>query len=596
MRCCGGNVSIEVELRYHFPQTGHNAGCLAVDLVTANWTMYWVTNSFNGSELATSKQQLDSARVRGGGQLFLGQDQDILGGGFRESESLRGSLADFRLYDVVLPFDDMRNFGWCLETDESLVPLVDFTDIVGDFDVSEGTVDASNQWECNATYSFEVIFPVRLTYKEAKNLCEVSGGEVTVPDSEEENSVLVREAALYASECGASQHSDTLWLSATSETRNFSNYVEASGKEGLNCTTLNTAGEETDVSSSKWLHKSCKEKHCVPCHYESLKDTRLRLRGLCQYSLLDKDYILARNGSEIKFLGLQYSEINFYAPTTTQYDDHGYWIITSLLQESLRATLYRTSPSHFPFGTNTWLIENDNCGQREAKLLLTRCWEKEYMTCRDGLCVPIEWRCDKELDCYDGSDEENCDNVIVPSTYNPKQFPPREPFVPMKVEIFIEILSIGDINISGFKFSCEIEVTLTWEDKRLSFQNLQEYPWKNKVGYTVWEPSLEYLSDAKTTSKVGLKSQAIHVVNVNSTGQKDEEQLYEGSCYRCLFSHFYNAYTQILSYAVNIFHVHTQWKKITSYYIINTTSTLLKLLIFQTLYSPGKSSWRDARS
>lgn len=30
--------------------------------------------------------------------------------------------------------------------------------------------------------------------------------------------------------------------------------------------------------------------------------------------------------------------------------------------------------------------------------------------CGDGLCIPPEWACDNELDCFDGSDEQNCPN------------------------------------------------------------------------------------------------------------------------------------------------------------------------------------------
>ncbi|XP_012364993.1 CD320 antigen isoform X1 [Nomascus leucogenys] len=43
--------------------------------------------------------------------------------------------------------------------------------------------------------------------------------------------------------------------------------------------------------------------------------------------------------------------------------------------------------------------------------------------CRtSGLCVPLTWRCDRDLDCSDGSDEEEC--RIEPCTQNGQCLPP----------------------------------------------------------------------------------------------------------------------------------------------------------------------------
>lgn len=32
----------------------------------------------------------------------------------------------------------------------------------------------------------------------------------------------------------------------------------------------------------------------------------------------------------------------------------------------------------------------------------------QHFVCGDGMCVPASARCDKEYNCYDDSDEENC--------------------------------------------------------------------------------------------------------------------------------------------------------------------------------------------
>ena len=39
------------------------------------------------------------------------------------------------------------------------------------------------------------------------------------------------------------------------------------------------------------------------------------------------------------------------------------------------------------------------------------CSDEEY-TCGDGTCVSGLWLCDGDVDCTDGSDEDNCSECI----------------------------------------------------------------------------------------------------------------------------------------------------------------------------------------
>ena len=41
-------------------------------------------------------------------------------------------------------------------------------------------------------------------------------------------------------------------------------------------------------------------------------------------------------------------------------------------------------------------------------LFTERCDSQTQLTCNGGQCISMNWQCDRENDCSDGSDERNC--------------------------------------------------------------------------------------------------------------------------------------------------------------------------------------------
>jgi hypothetical protein len=122
-------------------------------------------------------------------------------------------------------------------------------------------------------------------------------------------------------------------------------------------------------------------------------------------------------------------------------------------------------------------------------LLFTSCSDSEF-TCTDGLCVPMEARCNQIIDCpHDSSDEEECIMVKFGSTYK-TEFAPVEvaadgSILRTKVNVTValqEVLKIGELDSV---FSCKIDLRLSWVDQvppapgshfsqRLQFNNLKQ--------------------------------------------------------------------------------------------------------------------------
>ena len=91
----------------------------------------------------------------------------------------------------------------------------------------------------------------------------------------------------------------------------------------------------------------------------------------------------------------------------------GIWKIKMLDDLKKYAITNGTMP---PFGTREYLLSED-LGGGQVSLNINACDDLNEFNCEDGSCIPIERRCDSKIDCLDGSDEDSCHMIEVPSHY-----------------------------------------------------------------------------------------------------------------------------------------------------------------------------------
>ena len=75
---------------------------------------------------------------------------------------------------------------------------------------------------------------------------------------------------------------------------------------------------------------------------------------------------------------------------------------------------------------------------------MSACKEGKF-TCNDGQCVSMEERCNQLLECRDGSDEDNCNVVVLSKSYNKNVPPITRKNEKANVSISLDILKLVDI-------------------------------------------------------------------------------------------------------------------------------------------------------
>ncbi|KAL7645414.1 UNVERIFIED_CONTAM: hypothetical protein RMT77_003800 [Armadillidium vulgare] len=213
----------------------------------------------------------------------------------------------------------------------------------------------------------------------------------------------------------------------------------------------------------------------------------LRLNGFCPdlYEVLDETYIvLGEGGEELPFIqGFKGKKITY---------SRGMWVANSPYSSKYEVWFDEpiVDPEISPMGRHLWLtmitVKEEHsvedvmlpCDSEYLYLTLSSC-PKDYFTCSDGICLPLNLRCDRKADCNDNSDEEQCFKVYVPSE-NRKDLPCR----PLHGENFTNVqlmLQVLEAEIELDIMTLLIEVSLTWKDPSLMYFNLQSDRMSNMV-------------------------------------------------------------------------------------------------------------------
>ncbi|XP_063600331.1 uncharacterized protein LOC134776511 [Penaeus indicus] len=488
--------------------------------------------------------------LRGGGNLVLGQDQDAYNGGYVQLQSLSGVLAEFRLYDHALSGEEMRTFSRCRSTlNTNSTPVISFSNVQRDFEAVNVQFEQFQEDYCLGEWNNILIFPEPRTFKEANRFCNVSGGAVKVPTSEEANLLIFNKTTRYAEACNIG-YVDSFWLgvkgNVTSQTwthyitgkiLQYTNFLleNTSVKEPLTCVSF--VGDKNAIANQHagWSVTACSNLRCAICQQD--KVFLLKARGLCKGSHFDRQYFLTHDKGWITFTGIYYSTITRYFPSQDGYADtraYDFWQISRSDKPSVKATLQTDSPYDYPFGRHTWTVVNDVCGRTNVTILITSCKDGQF-SCNDGSCIDIQHRCNLEIDCRDESDEMDCDFLTLDHSYNSDNPPPRtNALSPVSVKLNLDIYAIRSIDVGEFRFTCDVEVTTEWFDSRLQFRHLNNASTLNSLNgkqRQPWMPKLEFLGDGRTTSDVSARRGSLNVRRYSGPLEDNDEEAQESEVF-----------------------------------------------------------------
>ncbi|XP_037797931.1 uncharacterized protein LOC119593080 [Penaeus monodon] len=470
--CCNGSIEVLIPADLNLFLWHH--ACFSFDLLENTLLILLDDKVF--SPALPNRNTQRPVTLPGGRRLLLGQRSP--GQASTAWNSLRGEMAEFRLYNTSLPRDKLQEYVACHEMNTSSEPLLSFDDLT-DFTInSEGIFGSVSRGALCQRKPYHLhLITIKYSFEESRRACEMFGGRLATAPTAEETELIAEQFSEFRQQC-VTPRGTFYWLGLQ---------FDPAKKAWLDIATLSPLPPRDASDASEppfpcatagnpllpsWHSTSCDALSCPLCNVSS--HVVLLLRGLCKESKFDRSFsAYGYHNGKPAFEGFQCSRLVW---------DNATWVLsTRLSRDTTARPISLLSSRSPPFGYKLWSIEGDNCGQSKATLLLTPCAEGQF-TCSDFACIPIALRCDRSPDCADSSDEHNCQKVFLGEGYS-KSIPPpsTSDSQPLHLNVTFSVTAIREFSLVGFRMSLDGVLRCTWRDARLSFANLHSNSMLNDI-------------------------------------------------------------------------------------------------------------------
>lgn len=317
--------------------------------------------------------------------------------------SFIGNVTQFNVWSGILSEDELNDLASCKSS------------AVGD-SVSweeEWTLQNAVQYDldlsdlCSKEVSPEYqVFPA-MNYAESRHVCKALGGTLPTPNNTTDANHMYRLADKRRKNCKytwigvTDEREEGVWRKEQSGpiTPNLPwAFGEPNGQQYENCGGLDLEGVIDD---------DCRAKRCPLCSVA--ENVAMVLRGSCEEHTHNMNLMMFLKNDGMVFEG--YGDYKIILTNET-------WIWLDVVHNTTIGQMI-ISRYNYPLGRQRWKLHQPVCGQQAGQvrqLLITMCQDGQY-TCDDGTCIPHSKRCDMKYDCFDSSDEAECELIRLPPEY-----------------------------------------------------------------------------------------------------------------------------------------------------------------------------------
>ena len=226
------------------------------------------------------------------------------------------------------------------------------------------------------------------------------------------------------------------------------------------------------------------------------KPVEFYLRGVCPGLKVDTYFVFK---TPFVFLGYIYSSIKY------DYNSKEWKIVNNISNRTIASL--PAEDNYPPIGHQLWQFDDstscfDEGGNTTRKLFLHMAVEQPgHFCCHDGRCFESDLVCDGSPDCQDQEDEKNCQDVIVPQTYDSTRPSLKwsiengmKTYIKSNISVEVTILDVLEVNEEDSLFEVFYEMTLKWLDPQLEFDFLKSQIDGNLIENTsrIWTPNLVF--------------------------------------------------------------------------------------------------------